>query len=238
MKHVKRLQSLVLAIAASASLPLVAQTALESDAQQRGYSVGANIGVNLEAQGLSEEIDVEALISGVRDGLAGTLQMTEDQIIAVLQGLQTALQEKALAAQEALAQQGRDFLVQNGTRPEVVTTESGLQYEVISESDLAGAPSPAAADSVSVHYHGTLVDGTVFDSSVDRGEPMTFPVNGVIPGWTEGLQLMNVGDKYRLFVPPELGYGANPVGPIPANSVLVFDVELLDVQVATDAAAE
>lgn len=238
MKYAYRLKSLALVLVVSSSLPVLAQTALDSELQKRGYSVGANIGVNLSSQGLVEEVDEAALIAGVRDGMAGTLQLTEEEIIAVLQGLQSTMQEKAMAAQEALAQQGRDFLAQNGARPEVMTTESGLQYEVISESDLAGAPSPAAADTVSVHYHGTLVDGTVFDSSVDRGEPMTFPVNGVIPGWTEGLQLMNVGDKYRLFVPPELGYGANPVGPIPANSVLVFDVELLDVQVAVGDAAE
>src|SRR5690606_40232281 len=191
MKYAYRLKSLALVIAASVGLPALAQTALDSEAQQRGYSVGANIGVNLASQGLVEEIDAEALVSGLRDGMAGNLQMSEEQIITVLQGLQASLQEKAAAAQEALAQQGRDFLAQNATRPEVMTTDSGLQYEVISESDLAGSPSPAASDTVSVHYHGTLVDGTVFDSSVDRGEPMTFPLDGVIPGWTEGLQLMN-----------------------------------------------
>jgi FKBP-type peptidyl-prolyl cis-trans isomerase len=96
-----------------------------------------------------------------------------------------------------------------------------------------------ATDTVQVHYHGTLVDGTVFDSSVDRGEPISFPIGGVIPGWTEGLQLMKVGDKFRFFIPPELGYGPNPVGPIPGNSVLIFDVELLAIEAAApDAAAQ
>ena len=238
MKQVNRLKTLAVAFAVSASLPLLAQTALDTEAQKRGYSVGANIGANIGAQGLTDEVDVEALLAGMRDGMSGNLQISDEEIITILQGLQADLEAEAMAAQEAFAQQGRDFLAQNGARSEVTTTESGLQYEVISESDLAGAPSPAAEDSVSVHYHGTLVDGTVFDSSVDRGEPMTIPVNGVIPGWTEALQLMNVGDKYRLYVPPELGYGPNPVGPIPPNSVLVFDVELLDVQKAAAATAE
>jgi FKBP-type peptidyl-prolyl cis-trans isomerase FklB len=228
MKHAISLKSLVLVAAAGFSLPTLAQ--LDTDAQKRGYSVGANIGVNLAAQGLEDELDQAALVAGIRDGLSGNLQMTESQVIEVLQDLQGVLQEKAIAAQEAFAQQGRDFLVQNGARDGVTTTASGLQYEVLRKSDLAGAPTPAEADMVSVHYHGTLVDGTVFDSSVDRGEPISFPVNGVIPGWTEALQLMHVGDKYRIFIPPELGYGANGVGPIPPNSVLVFDVELLDVQ--------
>lgn len=221
---------LAVVIAATLSLPVVAQTVLDSEEQQVGYSVGANIGYNLSSQGIVGDLDVDALIAGLRDGMADTLQMEEEEIVAVLQAFQARQQAKAMAAQEALAQEGRDFLVENGARSEVITTESGLQYEVLSETTLADAPKPLATDTVSVHYHGTLIDGTVFDSSVDRGEPLSFPLNGVIPGWTEGLQLMSVGDKYRLYVPSELGYGPNPVSIIPANSVLVFEVELLEIQ--------
>lgn len=221
---------LAVVIAATLSLPVVAQTVLDSEEQQVGYSVGANIGYNLSSQGIVGDLDVDALIAGLRDGMADTLQMEEEEIVAVLQAFQARQQAKAMAAQEALAQEGRDFLVENGARSEVITTESGLQYEVLSKTTLADAPKPLATDTVSVHYHGTLIDGTVFDSSVDRGEPLSFPLNGVIPGWTEGLQLMSVGDKYRLYVPSELGYGPNPVSIIPANSVLVFEVELLEIQ--------
>ncbi|HHX81860.1 MAG TPA: FKBP-type peptidyl-prolyl cis-trans isomerase [Pseudomonadaceae bacterium] len=221
---------LAVVIAATLSFPVAAQTVLDSEEQKVGYSVGANIGYNLSSQGIVGDLDIDALIAGLRDGMADTLQMDEEEIVTVLQQFQASQQAKAMAAQEALAQQGRDFLVENATRPEVITTESGLQYEVLSETTLADAPKPLETDTVSVHYHGTLIDGTIFDSSVDRGEPLSFPLNGVIPGWTEGLQLMSVGDKYRLFVPSELGYGSNPVSIIPANSVLVFDVELLEIQ--------
>jgi len=122
-------------------------------------------------------------------------------------------------------QKGIDFLVENGKKAGIITTSSGLQYEVINEGNGA---KPAADDIVKVHYEGKLIDGTVFDSSYER-EPIEFPLNQVIPGWTEGVQLMSVGSKYRLFIPPELGYGAGGAGPIPPNSVLIFEVELLDI---------
>ena len=119
-----------------------------------------------------------------------------------------------------------NFLAENGKREEVTTTESGLQYEVLEEGDGA---QPTREDQVTVHYKGELLDGTVFDSSYDRGEPATFPLNRVIPGWTEGLQLMQVGAKYRFYIPPELGYGARDTGTIPPNSTLIFQVELLSI---------
>lgn len=118
------------------------------------------------------------------------------------------------------------FLTENGEREAVTTTESGLQYEVIREGD---GPQPTLADQVTVHYRGTLVDGTQFDSSYDRGEPITFPLGAVVPGWKEGLQLMSVGSHYKLYLPPALGYGAAGKGPIPPNSTLIFDVELLEI---------
>jgi peptidylprolyl isomerase len=128
---------------------------------------------------------------------------------------------------EVTRQTNAQFLTSNGQREGVTTTPSGLQYEVITEGD--GTVSPVATDTVTVNYVGTLLDGTQFDSSYDRGQPATFSLNQVISGWTEGLQLMTVGDRFRFWVPPELGYGSQANGPIPANAVLVFEVELLGI---------
>jgi len=140
----------------------------------------------------------------------------------IRQRMQVEAQQKA----EAAAAEGRAFLAENAKRDGVVVLESGLQYEVLSAGDGA---KPTREDSVRTHYHGTLIDGSVFDSSYQRGQPAEFPVGGVIAGWTEALQLMNAGSKWRLYVPSELAYGAQGVGSIPPHSTLVFDVELLDV---------
>lgn len=185
--------------------------------------------MNLSSQGLTESVDVEALVSGLRDSINGELQMSEQEIMSALQTLQASLQAQAEAEMQEQAQAGQNFLAENAAREGVMTTESGLQYEVLSEGDDASAPSPEETDTVQVHYEGALTDGTVFDSSLG-GEPASLPLNGVIPGWTEGIQLMQVGDKYRFVIPPELGYGSNAVGPLPANSVLVFEVELLGIE--------
>ena len=123
--------------------------------------------------------------------------------------------------------QGKTFLAENKTKEGVITTDSGLQYKVLHKGE--GTVHPKASDTVKVHYHGTLIDGTVFDSSVDRGEPISFPLNRVIKGWTEGLQLMTVGDKFRFFIPANLAYGNRSTGKIGGNSVLIFDVELLGI---------
>ncbi|MCP3127913.1 FKBP-type peptidyl-prolyl cis-trans isomerase [Shewanella sp. KJ2020] len=130
------------------------------------------------------------------------------------------------AAQENI-RLGNEFLAQNKTKEGVITTASGLQYQVLNQGD--GTVHPKASDTVTVHYHGTLIDGTVFDSSVDRGEPIAFPLNRVIKGWTEGVQLMVVGDKYRFFIPSDLAYGNRSTGKIGGGSVLIFDVELLKI---------
>lgn len=130
------------------------------------------------------------------------------------------------AAQENI-RLGHEFLTQNKTKEGVITTASGLQYQVLTQGD--GTVHPKASDTVTVHYHGTLLDGTVFDSSVDRGEPIAFPLNRVIKGWTEGVQLMVVGDKYRFFIPSDLAYGNRNAGKIGGGSVLIFDVELLKI---------
>jgi FKBP-type peptidyl-prolyl cis-trans isomerase len=203
---------------------------LDSDAGKAGYSIGVNIGMNLVNQMPMDDINAASLIQGISDAIRGELQMSEEEIMTALQAFSIAQQEKMAAQDAAVAQEGRDFLTQNGQRPEVTTTASGLQYEVL-EQGAAGGAMPSSSDTVTVHYHGTLVDGTVFDSSVDSGQPATFPLNGVIPGWTEGVQLMKVGDKYRFYIPSELAYGANGVGNvIGPNATLIFDVELIDIE--------
>jgi len=195
------------------------------------YGIGHNIGSGL-ARETVVTVDQEALKAGITDGLAGAKTRIPE---ADLRAAFTEVQQKAAAAAAALAEKqkadapkqlaaGKEFLEKNKTRPGVKVTASGLQYEVITSG--TGAK-PKATDTVKVHYHGTLIDGTVFDSSVERGEPVEFPVTGVIQGWIEALQLMSVGDKWKLYISPELGYGPNPRPKIPANSVLIFEVSLL-----------
>jgi FKBP-type peptidyl-prolyl cis-trans isomerase FklB len=203
---------------------------LESEEGKAGYSIGVNIGMNLVNQMPMDDLDADSLIAGVRDALSGQLQMSEEDIMASIQAFSLAQQEKMSAEVEASSQAGAEFLVSNGQRAEVTTTDSGLQYEVL-EQGAAGGSMPSETDTVTVHYHGTLIDGSVFDSSVERGQPASFPLNGVIAGWTEGVQLMKAGDKFRFFIPPELAYGANGAGAlIGPNATLIFDVELLEVQ--------
>jgi FKBP-type peptidyl-prolyl cis-trans isomerase FklB len=230
MKLVLRCGTNLLAAAAFVALPASAQTELNTPEQKAGYSIGVNIGGTLAGQGLAEDLDIGALLQGVQDGISGELKLSQEELVAAIEAFSAVQQAKAQAEMQQLAQAGRDFLAQNSSKEGVSTTASGLQYEVISRASDASARSPAASDTVNVHYHGTMIDGTVFDSSVDRGEPITFPLNGVIPGWTEGLQLMKVGDKYRFFIPSDLAYGDSGAGPIPPNSTLIFEVELLGIQ--------
>ena len=192
-----------------------------SDVESASYLIGFRQAQNIQAQG-GDIIDMQAYAQGTKDAIAGNESQVpeenEEQLMAVLS---TALTEQKTASSET-------FMQENAARPEVVTTESGLQYEVLVEG--SGAK-PSATDTVVTHYHGTLTDGTVFDSSVERGSPASFPVNRVIAGWTEALQMMGVGSKWRLVIPPELAYGARGAGgAIPPNATLVFEVELLDIQ--------
>lgn len=234
MKHAVRrsLCTTLSLVSMSVSMSVLAQAELTTPEQKAGYSIGANIGSNLLGQGLAADLDVESIISGLRDSIGGgDLKMTVPEMEAAIQAFTTLQQEKMNAELAAQAQAGRDFLAQNGTQSGVTTTDSGLQYSVVEEASDASAATPKATDTVSVHYTGTLIDGTVFDSSVERNEPATFPLNGVIPGWTEGLQLMKVGSKYRFFIPSELAYGEQGAPPvIPPNSTLIFDVELLSIE--------
>ena len=203
---------------------------LESDQGRAGYSIGVNIGMNLVNQMPMEDINTASLVQGLSDALNGQLKLSEQEIVAAITAFSQAQQEK-MNAQIAEAEiAGKTFLTENAKRPGIMTTASGLQYEVLQTGE-AGAAMPEATDTVTVHYHGTLIDGTVFDSSVNRGEPASFALNQVIPGWTEGVQLMKVGDKFRFFIPPDLGYGETGAGGvIGPNSTLIFEVELLEVR--------
>jgi FKBP-type peptidyl-prolyl cis-trans isomerase FklB len=203
---------------------------LDSEEDKIAYSIGVNIGQSIAAQGILEGINTETFVSGLLDAVAGDLKMSDEDMFAAIQ----LFQQQELAAQQAALTENLDdsaeFLAANASKAGVVALDSGLQYQIL-ESGTAGAASPSTSDSVLAHYHGTLTDGTVFDSSVDRGEPATFGLSQVIAGWTEALQLMTVGDKWRLFIPPGLAYGeASPTPAIPPNSALIFDVELLEIR--------
>ncbi len=207
-----------------------APVALESSEQRLSYGIAYNLGQRMSQDGM--KIDLDAFVAGFSDGVGGGEgKMTSDEINAEIK----AYQEKMVAEQQAehdkLAQTNEAastaFLEQNKAREGVVTTDSGLQYEIITEGT---GPKPGPDDTVEVHYRGTLVDGTEFDSSYKRGKTVTFGVGQVIPGWTEALQLMPVGSKWKLFIPPELAYGAGGAGQvIGPNAALIFEVELVSI---------
>ena len=203
---------------------------LEVEDERIAYSLGANIGQNLVAQELIEGIDVQIFVAGMLDAFSDDLKLQPAEMMAAIQ---TYMERQADADQLALSENltmSAEFLEQNSQNDGVVTLDSGLQYLVL-ESGPEGGTSPTPSDSVLAHYHGTLIDGNVFDSSVDRGEPASFGVSQVISGWTEALQLMKTGDKWRLFIPPDMAYGeSSPTPAIPPNSALIFDVELLEVR--------
>lgn len=202
------------------------------DFDRLSYALGLSMGHNFRGSGI-EKINVQDFADGVAavyDGLAPKISFDEaKQIInEFFTELQKKQQEQAAAMAAVNEKAGQDFLLENGKRVEVKTTPSGLQYEVLKEGDGA---QPTAGDRVTVHYTGKLIDGTVFDSSVDRGEPATFGVTQVIPGWVEALQLMKAGAKWRLFIPSALAYGPQGAGGvIGPNQTLIFDVELISVE--------
>lgn len=204
---------------------------LSTTAGQASYAIGMNIGNSIKNDGL--DVNLQALVAGIADAMAGNKsKLTDAQAQAAVQEFVTAMQarqaDRMKSAGDKNKRDGEAFLASNKQKQGVVTLPSGLQYMVIKAGN---GKQPKLTDTVTTHYHGTLIDGTVFDSSVERGEPATFSVGGVIRGWTEALQLMKVGDKWRLFVPSELAYGPRSPSPeIGPNSVLVFDVELLNVE--------
>jgi len=197
---------------------------LESKHEKMSYSLGASVAQSLIDQGFGE-LEFTAFVEGLQDVYKNEdLKINPNEGNQLLNDYMRDIQEqKASGAKE----NGEKFLHENKNRPEVKTTNSGLQYQVIEEGQGA---SPKLNSTVTVHYHGTFIDGGVFDSSYQRNEPATFPVNGVIAGWTEALQLMKPGAKYRLFIPSHLAYGEHGAGnAIPPHSALVFDVELISI---------
>lgn len=204
-----------------------AQVELKTPAQKMSYGIGLSVGRNFKDEGVSD-LNPAAIAAGVADALASKDQrLTDQELQEAFAFIEERTRERLNAVQDATAKAGQDYLAENAKREGVHTTESGLQYEIVQQAEGA---QPKANDTVRVHYTGTLIDGTVFDSSVERGEPVEFPVGAVIPGWVEALQLMKVGEKYNLYVPSELAYGAqSPTPAIPANSVLLFEVELLSI---------
>jgi FKBP-type peptidyl-prolyl cis-trans isomerase len=185
-----------------------------------------NIGLNLSRQKV--DVNPDVLVAGIKDAIAGKPQLTQDQVKDVMQQFEKDMEQKQKQAGDKNKTEGEKFLADNKNKPGVKTTASGLEYKVEKEGT---GPQPKATDMVTVNYRGTLIDGTEFDSSYKRGQPATFPLNGVIKGWTEGLQLMKQGGKYQFFVPSNLAYGERAVGPdIAPNATLVFEVELLDVK--------
>lgn len=189
---------------------------------QVSYALGMNIAQNLANSGL-KELNFEAFNKGLRAVIENkTPELKLEEANSILQQFFSELEAKKF---QANIEEGKTFLAENSKRNEITTLASGLQYEIIQKGE---GSTPTSADKVKCHYHGTLVDGTVFDSSVERGEPAEFPVNGVIQGWVEALQLMPVGSKWRLYVPSNLAYGENGAGGvIGPHATLIFEVELL-----------
>jgi FKBP-type peptidyl-prolyl cis-trans isomerase FklB len=223
----------VFAALASCTLPALAAEPAMDEAARMQYALGYQLGKDLTAV----ESRPQDLARGVEDGRSGAKpKLSEAEMEAALGSLQQRVTEQRTKAQAEQAEKarasGEAYLAANAKKPGVTTTPSGLQYRVVTQGT---GKKPAASETVTVHYKGTLVDGTEFDSSYKRGQPATFPVSGVIPGWTEALQLMPIGSKYELAIPPALAYGSQ--GPL-ANQVLLFEVELLGTTADADDAAK
>ncbi len=204
---------------------------LNNDKDKVSFIIGEDMARSI----MNEQMDlnIEVMVQAMKDTLEGKSSnpMTNEEKGRVMQAFQQEMQKKQMERMQKQAaeqkQKGREFLSNNRNQPNVIETASGLQYTVLSEGS---GESPKATDTVKVHYHGTLLNGTTFDSSIQRGEPISFPLNQVIAGWTEGLQTMKVGGKTRFYIPSELAYGDQAVGNIPAGSTLIFEVELLGIE--------
>jgi FKBP-type peptidyl-prolyl cis-trans isomerase len=202
---------------------------LETEREQVSYMIGLDMAKSLTP--IKDDLDVDVLAQAMADQFAGKApKMTEEQSLQVQQAFTAKLQARQEAERKAAAEKGKadgeKFLADNKAKPGVTVTDSGLQYQVVRAGN---GPKPAATDVVRVHYKGTLLDGTTFDSSYDRGEPAEFGLDQVIPGWSEGVQLMPVGSKYVFWIPSDLGYGEAGGGPIPPNAMLTFEVELIEI---------
>ncbi len=197
---------------------------LNNELDSVSYCIGLSIGTNLQSSPM-KDINYMAVAKGLEDGFDGKNTIDPYEANRIISAYMQRIENESAGSNK---EEGEKFLAENKANSGVVTTASGLQYKIIREGT---GPKPKLTDNVTVHYHGTLIDGTVFDSSVDRGEPATFPVNGVIQGWQEALQLMPVGSKWNLYIPSELAYGSRPMpgSKIQANMVLIFEVELLSI---------
>lgn len=198
---------------------------LKNENDSVSYSLGVNIANNIKSQGV-DSLNAEAIAKAIKDVYGdGETMISTEECTTIINNYFQALQAKKTESSNA---EGSAFLAENGKRPEVTTTASGLQYEILTEGNDV---KPIDADKVTVHYTGTLLDGTVFDSSVERGEPASFPLNGVIKGWTEGLQYMGIGAKYKFYIPSDLAYGPRGAGgQIGPNATLIFEVELISIE--------
>lgn len=215
----------------------------ETEVQKQSYAIGAQMGSylknNLEKNNeIGVNLEQDMIVSGIQDALSDTVKLSDEEIETAMTSLESTVRKLQAEKQEKLASEAKEagvkFLEENAKRSEVTVTESGLQYEVLQEGE---GEKPTADSTVTVHYHGTLIDGTVFDSSVERGETISFGLNRVIPGWTEGLQYMSKGAKYKFYIPSELAYGSRNAGSIPPHSTLIFEVELFDFE-SPESAAE
>jgi FKBP-type peptidyl-prolyl cis-trans isomerase FklB len=203
----------------------------KSAKERKSYVMGFDIATSLRRTGYeTADIDVNTLFRGFSDGLDGRPQMSTEEIRQTMELLQTELatrqKEMFKAESDKNKREAKEFFAANVKKTGIKTTKSGLQYKVLAEGT---GPTPKATDTVKTHYHGTFLNGRVFDSSVERGEPFQLPVNQFVPGWREALQMMKVGSKWQLFVPSELAYGEGGTDMIPPNAALVFELELLDI---------
>lgn len=224
--------ALVLSLCGSLGGLAIEKADLEDASTKRSYGLGANYGKSLNRGSI--EIDVQSFMDGLKDGIAGKSLLSDTEIQAVIDSINQEIREKQKRKQEELAEKnkkdGEDFLAANRQKDGVVALDSGLQYKIIREGN---GDIPKATDKVKVHYRGTLIDGTVFDSSYERGVPAEFFVRGVIKGWTEALQRMKTGAKWQLYIPSELAYGERGTGSsIGPNQTLLFEVELLEITTA------
>lgn len=192
--------------------------------QKISYAIGANLGTQVSHDGI--ELNLDALVQGLRDAMAGQNKFSDEQMQEAFMMLQQDMQAKQNSAVAVEKEKGRIFLEENKKNPDVKVTPSGLQYKVIT---MGTGEKPTASNTVTVKYKGTLIDGTVFDSTEKQGgEPISFPLNGVIPGWTEGVQLMPTGSKFIFYIPSDLAYGDRGAGPqIPGGATLIFEIELI-----------